>query len=160
MAWDWFIRISWCLLYTAVISFHFHLYKNVPPWFWILNHVFPNHLLCLLHSPRCNHIVAFSTPSLNSKVKLQPSVHSTGWYKSLYTWWLQYKNTQKCPKQFQSITMATLLELGITDGVIISIVSPWPWWSAAKQSDLSQVVRQERLWTLIVTCCTVIIRCD
>jgi hypothetical protein len=59
------------------------------------------------------------------------------------------KYTQKYFKQFQSLTMITYLELGITDGVSVSLVSPWPWRSAAKQSD----------WTLLVTFCIVIIRC-
>jgi hypothetical protein len=36
---------------------------------------------------------------------------------------LQYKNTQKYFKQFQSLTMITYLELGITDGVSVSLVS-------------------------------------
>jgi hypothetical protein len=31
--------------------------------------------------------------------------------------------------------MITYLELGITDGVSVSLVSPWPWRSAAKQSN-------------------------
>jgi hypothetical protein len=35
------------------------------------------------------------------------------------------KNTQKCFKQFQSLIMITYLELGITDGVSVSLVSPW-----------------------------------
>jgi hypothetical protein len=43
--------------------------------------------------------------------------------------------------------MITYLELGITDGVSLSLVSPWPWRSAAKQSALH------------VTFCIVIIRC-
>jgi hypothetical protein len=30
-------------------------------------------------------------------------------------------------KQFQSLTMITQLELGITDGVSVSLVSPWVW---------------------------------
>jgi hypothetical protein len=34
------------------------------------------------------------------------------------------KNTQKYFKQFQSLTMITYLELGITDGVSVSLVSP------------------------------------
>jgi hypothetical protein len=45
------------------------------------------------------------------------------------------RNTQKYFKQFQSLTMITQLELGITDGVSVSLVSPLPWRSAAKQSD-------------------------
>jgi hypothetical protein len=55
--------------------------------------------------------------------------------KSLCTWWLRYKKTQKYFKQFQSLTMITYLELVISDVFIVSIVSPWPWRSAAKQSD-------------------------
>jgi hypothetical protein len=39
----------------------------------------------------------------------------------------------------------------ITDGVSVSLVSPWPWRSAAKQSDWT-------LWTLLVTFYNVIIR--
>jgi hypothetical protein len=35
------------------------------------------------------------------------------------------KNEQKYFKQFQSLTMITWLELGITDGVSVSLVSPW-----------------------------------
>jgi hypothetical protein len=30
-------------------------------------------------------------------------------------------------KQFQSLTVIIQLELGITDGVSVSLVSPWPW---------------------------------
>jgi hypothetical protein len=45
------------------------------------------------------------------------------------------QNTQKYFKQFQSLTMITELELGITDGVSVSLVSPWSWRSAAKPSD-------------------------
>jgi hypothetical protein len=58
-------------------------------------------------------------------------------------------------KQFQSLTMITLLELGITDSVNVSLVAPWPWRSAAKQSD----------WATKDVCCDyntfriVIIRC-
>jgi hypothetical protein len=60
----------------------------------------------------------------------------TGWSKSTrapddYS----TKNTQKYFKQFQSLVMITKLELGIIDGVSVSLVSPWPWRSAAKQSD-------------------------
>jgi hypothetical protein len=32
---------------------------------------------------------------------------------------------QKYCKQFQSLTMITKLELGVTDGVSVSLVSPW-----------------------------------
>jgi len=48
--------------------------------------------------------------------------------KSLCTWWLQYKKHAKIQnfKQFQSRTMVTQLELGITDGVSVSLVSPCP----------------------------------
>jgi hypothetical protein len=35
------------------------------------------------------------------------------------------KNTQKYFKQSQSLTMITSLELGITDGVSVNLVSPW-----------------------------------
>jgi hypothetical protein len=45
------------------------------------------------------------------------------------------QNTQKYFKQFQSLTVITCLELGMTDGVSVSLVSPWPWWSAAKLSN-------------------------
>jgi hypothetical protein len=45
------------------------------------------------------------------------------------------QNTQKYFKKFQSLTMITELESGIADGVSVSVVSPWPWRSAAKQSD-------------------------
>jgi hypothetical protein len=45
------------------------------------------------------------------------------------------KTPQKYFKQFQSLTMITYLELGIADGVSVSLVAPWPWRSAAKQSD-------------------------
>jgi len=38
-------------------------------------------------------------------------------------------------KQFQSPTMITYLELRVTDGVSVSLVFPWPWRSAAKQSE-------------------------
>jgi hypothetical protein len=44
--------------------------------------------------------------------------------KSLCTWWLQYRKTRKnIFKKFQSLTIITLLELGITDGVSVSLVS-------------------------------------
>jgi hypothetical protein len=36
------------------------------------------------------------------------------------------QNTQKYFKQFQSLTMTTYLELGVTDGVRVSLVSPGP----------------------------------
>jgi hypothetical protein len=51
--------------------------------------------------------------------------------------------------------MITWLELGITDGVSVSLVSPWPWRSAAKQSDWS------KYWGKKGVCCDngVIIRC-
>jgi hypothetical protein len=45
------------------------------------------------------------------------------------------KNAQKYFKLFQSLTMITYFELGILDGVSVSLVSPWPWRSAANQSD-------------------------
>jgi hypothetical protein len=47
------------------------------------------------------------------------------------------QNTQKYTyvKQFQSLTMITYLGLWITDGVSVSLVSLWPWPSAAKRSD-------------------------
>jgi hypothetical protein len=38
-------------------------------------------------------------------------------------------------EQFQSPAMITYLELRIADGVSVSLVSPWLWRSAAKQSD-------------------------
>jgi uncharacterized membrane protein affecting hemolysin expression len=41
------------------------------------------------------------------------------------------KIRQKYFKQFQALTMITYLELGIIDGVSVSLVSPWPWRSAA-----------------------------
>jgi hypothetical protein len=48
----------------------------------------------------------------------------------LCTWWLQYKNTKKYFKRFQSLTMITWLELGITDGVGVSLCPPGPgWWA-------------------------------
>jgi hypothetical protein len=47
--------------------------------------------------------------------------------KSLCTLWLQYKNTQKYFKQFQSLTVITYLELGITDGISVSLVSINVW---------------------------------
>jgi hypothetical protein len=56
---------------------------------------------------------------------------------SLYTWWLQYKNKQKYLKQFQSLTMITLLELGITDGVSVSIVSINVWRLAGGTSNIA-----------------------
>jgi hypothetical protein len=74
--------------------------------------------------------------------------------KLLYTLWLQCKNTQEYFKQFQSLTMITYLELGITDGVGVSLVPSWPSRSAAKQSDWGGT-----LWTLLVTFCIVTIRC-
>jgi hypothetical protein len=36
------------------------------------------------------------------------------------------KKMQKYFKQFQSLTKITKLELGITDGISVSLVSPWP----------------------------------
>jgi hypothetical protein len=45
------------------------------------------------------------------------------------------KKTQKYFKQFQSLTAITWLELGIRDGVSVSLVFLWPWRSAAKQTD-------------------------
>jgi hypothetical protein len=54
---------------------------------------------------------------------------------SLCTRLLQYKYTQTYFKQFQSLATIAELELWITDGVSVSLVSPWSWWSAAKQSD-------------------------
>jgi hypothetical protein len=42
---------------------------------------------------------------------------------SLCTWWLSTKNVQKYFKQFQSLTMITQLEFGITDGISVSLVS-------------------------------------
>jgi hypothetical protein len=45
------------------------------------------------------------------------------------------QNKQTYFKQFQLLTMITYFELGITDGVSVSLVSPWPWRSVAKQSD-------------------------
>jgi hypothetical protein len=46
---------------------------------------------------------------------------------------------QKTPKNIlkASFTMIRYLELRIIDGVSVSLVSPWPWRSAAKQSDLA-----------------------
>jgi hypothetical protein len=72
----------------------------------------------------------------------------TGWSKSLcapddYS----TKNTKKYFKQFQSLTMVTYLELGITDGVNVSLVSPWSWRLAAKQSDWA------KLWGKKEVCC-------
>jgi hypothetical protein len=60
----------------------------------------------------------------------------TGWSKRLcapddYS----TKNTQKYFIPFQSLTMITYLELGITSGVSVSLVARRPWRSAAKQSD-------------------------
>jgi ribosome-binding ATPase YchF (GTP1/OBG family) len=46
-------------------------------------------------------------------------------------------------KQFQSLTKITYLELGITNGVSVSLVSPWPWRSAAKQSDCNHHVHRD-----------------
>jgi hypothetical protein len=65
-----------------------------------------------------------------------PDISTTGWSKRLYAP-EDYgtKNTQKYFKQFQSLTMITYLESGIADGVSVSLVSPWPWRSSAKQSD-------------------------
>jgi hypothetical protein len=53
-------------------------------------------------------------------------------------------------KQFQSLNMITLLELGIIDGVSVSLVSPWPWRSTTKQNEPSSQARKT---------CVVIIRC-
>jgi hypothetical protein len=44
----------------------------------------------------------------------------------------------------------------MTDGVSVSLVPPWPWRLAAKQSGGS---KRGTLWTLLVTLCIVIIRC-
>jgi hypothetical protein len=57
---------------------------------------------------------------------------------------------EKYFKQFQSLTMISLLELGIIDGVSVSLVSPWPWRSATKQIEPSSEARKT---------CVVIIRC-
>jgi hypothetical protein len=59
----------------------------------------------------------------------------TGWSKVSVHLMIKYKNTKKYFKQFQWLTMITYLELGIKDGVSVSLVSPWLWRSAAKQSD-------------------------
>jgi hypothetical protein len=56
------------------------------------------------------------------------------------------KNPQKYFKQFQSLTMITYLELGITDGVSASLVSMSGDWRGT-------------LWAWLVTDCFVIIRC-
>jgi hypothetical protein len=45
-------------------------------------------------------------------------------------------------KQFQSLAIITWLELGITDGVSVSLVSPWPWRSAVKQIERSNEARK------------------
>jgi hypothetical protein len=57
---------------------------------------------------------------------------------SLRTWWLQHKNTQKYFKQFRSLTMIMYLESVISDGVSVSLVSPWPCRSAVKQIEPSR----------------------
>jgi hypothetical protein len=58
-------------------------------WFWA----------CCLHWTSQGRLTfKFSTTALHSY---------TGWLKSVCTWWLQYKNTQKYFKQFQSLTMIT-----------------------------------------------------
>jgi hypothetical protein len=46
--------------------------------------------------------------------------------KSLCTWWLQHKKTQRSFKKFQSLTVITELESGITDDVSVGLVPPWP----------------------------------
>jgi hypothetical protein len=56
------------------------------------------------------------------------------------------KKHAKYFKHFQSLTTIKWLELGVTDGVSVSLVSPWPWRSAAI------------LWTLLVTFSILIIR--
>jgi hypothetical protein len=82
--------------------------------------------------------------------------YNTGWSKSLYAPDdYSTKNMQKYFKHFQSLTMIKQLELGIIDGISMSLVSPWPWQSVAKQS----VWAKRTLWTLLVTFCIVINRC-
>jgi hypothetical protein len=58
------------------------------------------------------------------------------------------QTTQKYFKQFQSITMITQLELGITDGVSVRLVSPWPWRSAAKP------ISEARKTCIVIIRCT------
>jgi hypothetical protein len=74
------------------------------------------------------------TTATTLQIFYNKNVH-TGWSKSLcapddYS----TKNMQKYFKQFQALTMIMYFELGITDGISASLVSPWPWRSAAKQS--------------------------
>jgi hypothetical protein len=54
------------------------------------------------------------------------------------------KNTQKYFQQFKSLTMITELELGITDGVSVSLSAPLALAVGCQAVRLSQVVRQER----------------
>jgi hypothetical protein len=68
--------------------------------------------------------------------------------KSVCTWWLQYKkHANICYNSFNNHDNVVGIELGITDSVSVSLVSPWPWRSAGA------------LWTLLVTFYIVIIRC-
>jgi predicted nucleic acid binding AN1-type Zn finger protein len=60
------------------------------------------------------------------------------------------KNTQHYFKQFQSLTMITQLELAITDGVSVSLASPWPWRSAAKQSDWASSEARKTCFVIMV----------
>jgi hypothetical protein len=64
---------------------------------------------------------------------LAPYMHAQGDQKVSVYLMIEVKNTQKYFKQFQSLTIITYLELGITDGVSVSLVSSWPWRSAGKQ---------------------------
>jgi hypothetical protein len=65
-------------------------------------------------------------------------IRSTGWSKSLCTSDdYSTKHKQKYFKQFQLLTMITYLELGITEGVIVSLVSPWSWRSAGNTLNIT-----------------------
>jgi hypothetical protein len=66
-----------------------------------------------------------------TNIQLHPIEYFKQYYrmikKTLCTWWLQLKNTQKYFKQFQTLTVITQLELGKTDGVSVSLVSINAW---------------------------------
>jgi hypothetical protein len=62
----------------------------------------------------------------------QNTTHIQGDQKVSVHLMVRVQKTQKYFKQFKSLTMITQLELGMTDGVSVSLVSPWPWRSPAK----------------------------
>jgi len=62
--------MSRCILHAVVIPVHFHLYK-------IYSTDFEFDIMSFLNSVQSNNFLAFGTSSLDTNVKLHPSVHST-----------------------------------------------------------------------------------